>query len=985
MNKPNRLRALLFAASALTGVATVPSAVAQTAAPAPAPTPTPSPAVGMTAARPVAAFSDSIQPQWGQIRGFWGDNTPFWGQIRGFWGDAGPYADDLTPFWGQIRGFSYTPVDGSLTPSWGQIRGFAGDIGASWGQIRGFWGGIGSYSAAPQDYTTLATMLNGMVNQSQTVFGAAVQAQTGQSFTTAFANPLFAKYGIDLNNPQSLASLDANAREHFFLDWWDGLMNYSGVDHIDHWMKEVNWSPALTQQVGLASHSTVGILDFSITGPSANNVVKYSGVSNIANGHGAAVASLIVDPMDGKGVMGVAPNSYVIAYNPYDATQTAGWSDITNGIVALTTPTVINGQSLYANVVNASLGVPGWTLNSGWNTVFTDPRLTKTLTNTIFVMAAGNDGIVQTQNIAWNNHNPAIIVVGSVDPTGTISSFSNQPGTVCLGDANGNCGKNPDLLMNHFMVAPGEMMLVSDGQGGVTRYSGTSFAAPLVSGTIALIQNRWPWLTNQPNDVVNILFKSAKDLGAPGVDPVYGNGELDIGAALSPLDWSKLQIKQLVNGKLKVIQLQDLQATSAATRATWEANSIYFTLFENTGKSYRDFEVPVSTKLANQTVSVGGVNEQFMSYLTSRFTSWIGAPASAGGGGDDLRGLRFTDLRGNTSQLTGFGDAEATLTMRPRVNRLGFRGSDVPFESSLRLASADRRFNFEVGDGSAGAAALGGQDGFAMSSDHDPATGGANPFLGFASGGAYSRVEMRLVPGVSVAGGVSRHELRRDLDGLPLEARRVLGDAQAYQASATTMALDLQPWSRLRTTVGYTMLHENDAVLGMASANPNDVPLGSTTDAATAGADWALTHGVSLSVSASVGRTRAGDTARSPLAVGPGGLMSSSFQLGLAKERLFDRHDHLRVSFAQPMHVESGSVDVSMLQVVDRTTGGTGIVTQQTGITAPQRRYVAEMLYGRDLLNGTAQLSLFGRANINAQASDQLPGVIGGSSFRLAF
>ena len=189
----------------------------------------------------------------------------------------------------------------------------------------------------------------------------------------------------------------------------------------------------------------------------------------------------------------------------------------------------------------------------------------------------------------------------------------------------------------------------------------------------------------------------------------------------------------------------------------------------------------------------------------------------------------------------------------------------------------------------------------------------------------------------------------------------------------------------MRTTVGYTVLHENDAVLGMASANRDDLPLGSTTDAATAGADWSLARGLSLSATASVGRTRAGDAARSPLAVGAGGLVSSSFQVAMAKEGLLDRHDRLRVSFAQPMHVESGSVDVSMLQVVDRTTGALGIVTQQAGITAPERRYVAEMLYGRDLMNGTAQLSLFGRANINAQASDQLPTVVGGTSFRLAF
>ncbi len=972
-------RRLLLAASALTTVAILPVAAAQTAPPpppAPAPAPGPAPATTAPTGSPVVAYSDTIQPQWSQMRAFWGDATPFWSQMRAFWGDTGPLSNDPALFWGQMSAFSTSNVNSATTPSWGQLRGFSGDLSASWSQMRAFWAGLGDYQSSQAGYQSVATQLNGIVTLSQNTFGAAVQAQTGKSFADGFANPMLAKYGIDLSNPQSLAALTADQREHFILDWWDNLMNYSGVDHWDHWMKEVNWTPALTQQVGMSGTTDkIGILDFSLTGDVTKNIVSYSGVSNFSNGHGSAVASLIVSPWDGKGVMGIAPSAQVIAYNPYDATQSAGWSDIVAGVAMLTK----NG----ATTINASLGVPGWTLNSGWDGVFNDPSVIKTAAKQIFVIAAGNDGVVQTQNVTWHPTNPQIIVVGSVDPTGKISSFSNQAGTVCLGDDKGNCGKAPDLLMNHFLVAPGEMMLVSDGQGGVTRYSGTSFSAPLVSGTIALIQDRWPWLDTHPKDVVNIIFKSAKDLGAPGIDPVYGNGELDIQAALSPLDWSKLTIKQVVNGVVKPIALKDIQATSAATRSTWEANSVYFSLFENTGESNRDFQVPMSTKLANQTVSINGSAEVFMSYLTSRFTSWIGAPTTLANGTPVA--ARFTDLRGSTEQLAGFGDTQATLTMRPRVNRVGFLGSDVPFESSIRLVSADHRFDFEAGNGATAAASLGGQDGLAMASDYDPASGGANPFLGFASGGAYSRMEMRLAPGVSVAGGVTRRALQRDLSGLPLEAKRVLGGAEAYQASAANMAVSLQPTARLRTTVGYTVLHENDAVLGMASANRDDLPLGSTTDAATAGADWALARGVSLSATASVGRTRAGDAARSPLAVGAGGLMSSSFQVAMAKDGLLDRHDRLRVSFAQPMHVESGSVDVSMLQVVDRTTGALGIVTQQAGITAPQRRYVAEMLYGRDLMNGTAQLSLFGRANINAQASDQLPAVIGGTSFRLAF
>ena len=61
--------------------------------------------------------------------------------------------------------------------------------------------------------------------------------------------------------------------------------------------------------------------------------------------------------------------------------------------------------------------------------------------------------------------------------------------------------------------------------------SGTSFAAPHVSGALAVLRSR---LTSMPMSVVlAVLFHTAKDLGDPGVDPLYGHGLVDLGAAVS--------------------------------------------------------------------------------------------------------------------------------------------------------------------------------------------------------------------------------------------------------------------------------------------------------------------------------------------------------------------------------------------------------------------------------------------------------------------
>jgi subtilisin family serine protease len=61
--------------------------------------------------------------------------------------------------------------------------------------------------------------------------------------------------------------------------------------------------------------------------------------------------------------------------------------------------------------------------------------------------------------------------------------------------------------------------------------SGTSFSAALVSGIAALLLERNPAL--KPDDLRAILTKTARDLGAPGRDDLFGAGEADAYAAVT--------------------------------------------------------------------------------------------------------------------------------------------------------------------------------------------------------------------------------------------------------------------------------------------------------------------------------------------------------------------------------------------------------------------------------------------------------------------
>ncbi|RYD30029.1 MAG: hypothetical protein EOP57_00765, partial [Sphingomonadales bacterium] len=609
------------------------------------------------------------------------------------------------------------PSGGELDPMIGNIRTFSDEFNTASKDTLTYWLNIRTFSEAPADYATLAAKITSVIGQAKTAWGAQVQARTGKTFEEGFVAPMLAKHGIDLNNLESLAKLDAYSRQMFFLDWYDQLTEYSGLDHVDHWMKEINWTPKLTQVQGSGADSVIGLIDFySANDPDVKSKLIYSGgISNVDNGHGVAVLSLMVASHDGRGVMGIAPNAKIAAYNPFDASQTADWAAVRMGITEVT--------KRGAAVVNLSLGVPGWTLHPDWQTVLKSKEVDAVKNKTIFVIAAGNDGITQTQNINMKDaFDTTFIVVGSVGPDGKISDFSNRPGTACLLDGD-TCKysskiEESGLLMNRFIVAPGEFILVSDGKGGVTRMSGTSFAAPLVSGTIALIHDRWPWLKNYPRDVAKAILGSAKDLGAPGVDPVYGVGMLDVEAAQSALDFNKLKY-YLVDPTKRTDTTVTGTTTSTAVPAgavevkmdalrttgiqsAWVSKDMYFSAFEDLLKAKRDFLIPLSSRL----VGTQRNGEYFQEFVYNRFMSWLGGGASPVAGAAPF-GRGFSDL--NSTPVYGVNGWAVSMTGKLLNREPGIGNYYRPrLQSSVAVESPSGKVAFSFGHGD-GAVFLGGQ------------------------------------------------------------------------------------------------------------------------------------------------------------------------------------------------------------------------------------------------------------------------------------
>lgn len=191
--------------------------------------------------------------------------------------------------------------------------------------------------------------------------------------------------------------------------------------------------------------------------------------------------------------------------------------------------------------LNAQLADAGARIiNNSWGGLYwDDPALTVELATAykdfvvnrggIIVFANGNDGgdprfLPQPSDNArlpTLANDPALekgwLTVGALDPEhpNQLTGYSQQ------------CGP----AMNYCLVAPGNVVFIdpdatSAATSGLYQGGGTSYAAPLVSGAAAVVWSAFPYFSN--DQVRQALLGGAKDLGAAGVDSVFGWGLLDV-------------------------------------------------------------------------------------------------------------------------------------------------------------------------------------------------------------------------------------------------------------------------------------------------------------------------------------------------------------------------------------------------------------------------------------------------------------------------
>jgi len=238
-----------------------------------------------------------------------------------------------------------------------------------------------------------------------------------------------------------------------------------------------------------------------------------------ASGHGTQTMGLMAGGAGSGAPIGMAPGARWIAARAFDDSGAGTLSKIHVAFQWLLDPDG-NAATLDApDVVNASWALSGLAPGS-CNLEFAQDIAALRAAGIAVVFAAGNAGPDPGTSVS-PAANPGAVATGSVDAAMTLAPSSSRGPSACDGSV------YPRL------VAPGVDVVSSDlSFGGMPLYatvSGTSFAAPHVSGAMALLASAYP--AAPMSMIESALVDGARDLGDAGPDNQYGHGVIDVAAA----------------------------------------------------------------------------------------------------------------------------------------------------------------------------------------------------------------------------------------------------------------------------------------------------------------------------------------------------------------------------------------------------------------------------------------------------------------------
>ena len=465
------------------------------------------------------------------------------------------------------------------------------NINLAYAWARGFDGSVNQNSSLTSSSGQPQFLSNSSISSSAYQIGDSINIAVLDS--GVYSGNQFVK-----NNLQSASgTLDSNQLYQFYKDSCTGSSPCFVHQKDATTLIGIKCTGSNTLSCSLYKTSDYGATSTEISGTTFSISSNDTNPLNSDSQHGTNVASLIIaNPVETTsdtyiGFSGIAPNANVIPYlitanysyqegsSSYQFGSFADFKHIGNAIKSASENNAVAINNSWGTVGNWGdggllkisnddiiinyplLGINNLTLNENilyylyndtatsssynssidysssiYKSTFLDGMIDAVnLKDSIFVFSAGNNSQIGPflENLiplylkndndtltffdeATNYYKNFITVVAFDDSTGRLADYSNK------------CG----VAKNYCLTAPGTNLMVANGTG-ISVGSGTSFSAPIVSGAIAILKGAFPYLTGA--EITRILFVTATDLGAAGVDEVYGWGLLNLEKATRPV------------------------------------------------------------------------------------------------------------------------------------------------------------------------------------------------------------------------------------------------------------------------------------------------------------------------------------------------------------------------------------------------------------------------------------------------------------------
>ena len=659
--------------------------------------------------------------------------------------------------------------------------------------------------------------------------------------------------------------------------------------------------------------------------PASRDVAGSRGIQQ-EDDHGTNVALVAAGGRNNSGVLGIAFDSDVLvlrADRPGTcASDTPEDTALNCSFLDRDIATAVNvAIDAGAKVINLSLG------GGAPSGAMLDAVRRASAAGIVVVIASGNGGEGDVEDEDPNQPTrfaselrraggDNVIIVGSVNEGGTISSFTQRAGN----EADWYLTARGERVC--CVYENGQIFVGTDERGSFRLlFAGTSFAAPQVAGAVALLAQAFPNLTGR--QIVEILLTSARDAGDAGIDTTYGRGILDIARAFAPAGTTTMA------GSTTRVSLgaDSVIGSGAMGDAFATAQSAQGIVLDKYARAYEyDFASGLRGAVAQP-----------------RLHAAMDARARHISAGTDALSLAFTIADTGTGPANGWvrqlrltpEQAEGARVLAARV--------------ALKLDPATE-LGFAMREGSHGLAAQ-------LQDAHRPAfliAGAAGEDMGFARGADMSVAVRRELAGFGVT--LAAESGQAWLGNLRVGEDIVAGKRERFPTRSFSLAAD-RSFGALDTVLGLTWLQEDRTVLG---AYLTDSLGGGGADTLFVDASAALALGDRLTLGASyrLGQTRAQQAGY----VGAGSRFgSNAWSFDLTRRDVWRSGDRIAFRLAQPLRVTGGGIALDLPTSYDYATETPGFGRRYLSLAPTGRERVGELAWSGPMLAGEASASLYYR------------------------